>query len=505
MRKGWSVSQFSVLRPLSEMLIEKILVERYPQLLQQQVSCHASHEKNGRMYPCGKCEKCRRIVGMLMALDTDPSRCGYSKSQINSCLNQLARKDVSQEEAGKQQLEYMLRERGLIPVQPESGKTGKEHPEILKLRFNPKHSPMATIPPDLRKGLYTIFLQHSNGAVRRNGKTWKSFDPLSDPEIESRYVFEMEPEITAGQMDVTDKSSSEETCLWGELSWQEADERLKQVDIALLAVGAIEQHGPHLPLDTDTFDADYLALRVARACSFPAPLVLPIEQHGPHLPLDTDTFDADYLALRVARACSFPAPLVLPSIAYGVSYHHQDFKGTISISNDTLTRLVYDIGMSAAQNGIKKLVIINGHGGNSPALNYAAQMINRDAHIFVCVDTGETSDVDIYRLIETPNDVHAGEFETSTSLATRPNLVKMDRATRSVPEFSSRYLNFTGKRGISWYAYTRKISPLGVMGDPTRADAEKGRKIWEIMIAHLVAFVEDLKGMTLEEIYQKRY
>jgi creatinine amidohydrolase/Fe(II)-dependent formamide hydrolase-like protein len=81
----------------------------------------------------------------------------------------------------------------------------------------------------------------------------------------------------------------------------------------------------------------------------------------------------------------------------------------------------------------------------------------------------------------------------------------MDRATRSVPEFSSRYLNFTGKRGISWYAYTRKISPLGVMGDPTRADAEKGRKIWEIMIAHLVAFVEDLKGMTLEEIYQKRY
>jgi creatinine amidohydrolase/Fe(II)-dependent formamide hydrolase-like protein len=468
MRKGWSVSQFSVLRPLSEMLIEKILAERYPQLQQQQVSCHATHEKNGRMYPCGKCEKCRRIVGMLMALDTDPDRCGYSKSQINNCLDQLARRSVSQEDAGKQQLEYMLRERGLIPAQSEHGETGKEHPEILKLRFNSKNSPMATIPPDLRKDLYTIFLQHSNGAVRRKGKTWKSFDPLSDPEINSRYVFEMEPESPGGQMNVSDRPSSGETCLWGELNWQDADERLKQVDIALLAVGAIEQHGPHLPLDTDTFDADYLAR-------------------------------------RVARACSSPAPLVLPSIAYGVSYHHQDFKGTISIRNDTLSRLVYDIGMSAAQNGIKKLVIINGHGGNSPALNYAAQMINRDAHIFVCVDTGETSDVDIYRLIKTLNDVHAGEFETSTSLATRPHLVKMDRAARSVPEFSSRYLNFTGKRGISWYAYTRKISPLGVMGDPTRADAEKGRKIWEIMIAHLVAFVEDLKNMTLEEIYQKRY
>ena len=134
---------------------------------------------------------------------------------------------------------------------------------------------------------------------------------------------------------------------------------------------------------------------------------------------------------------------MLPGIPYGVSYHHDDFKGTVSISNDTLSKLVYDIGMSAAHNGIKKLVIINGHGGNSPALNHAAQMINRDAHIFVCVDTGETSDVDIYALVDTPNDVHAGEIETSTSLAIRPDLVKMDQARREVPAFSSRYLNFT--------------------------------------------------------------
>ena len=98
--------------------------------------------------------------------------------------------------------------------------------------------------------------------------------------------------------------------------------------------------------------------------------------------------------------------------------------------------------MSVARNGINKLVIINGHGGNTPALNYAAQMINRDAKIFVCVDSGETSDVDIYKIAETPNDVHAGEIETSTSLVVRPHLVKIDEAPRSVPQFSSRYLNF---------------------------------------------------------------
>ena len=230
-----------------------------------------------------------------------------------------------------------------------------------------------------------------------------------------------------------------------------------------------------------------------------------IEQHGPHLPLDTDAFDADYLAKRVAEACSDPKPLVLPLIPYGVSYHHADFQGTMSVSNDTLSQFVYEVGLCAARNGITKIVIINGHGDNSPALNYAAQMINRDAHIFVAVDTGETSDVDIYNLIDTPNDVHGGEIETSTSLALRPHLVRMDKANKAVVNFSSRYLNFTSSRSVPWYAHTKKISESGVIGDPTKATAEKGKKIWEIMIAQLVAFVEDLKIMTLEEIHQKKY
>ena len=77
MKKGWNISQFSVLRSLSELLILKILVKRFPDLQRQQVSCHAAHEKDGRIYPCGNCEKCRRIIGMLKALDENPERCGY--------------------------------------------------------------------------------------------------------------------------------------------------------------------------------------------------------------------------------------------------------------------------------------------------------------------------------------------------------------------------------------------------------------------------------------------
>jgi creatinine amidohydrolase/Fe(II)-dependent formamide hydrolase-like protein len=241
---------------------------------------------------------------------------------------------------------------------------------------------------------------------------------------------------------------------------------LKQMDVALLPVGAIEQHGPHLPLDTDAFDAEYLAK-------------------------------------RVAEACNDPKPLVMPLVPYGVSYHHSDFSGTLSVRNESLSGLIYDIGMSAAANGIRKLVIINGHGGNGPALNYAAQMINRDARIFVCVDSGETSDVDIDPLIQTKNDVHAGEIETSTSLAVRPHLVRRSKAKSEVPRFSSRYLDFTSKRGVSWYGYTDRISESGIMGNPLAADAQKGEKIWEIMIAHLVALVEDLKQMTLKEIHHR--
>jgi creatinine amidohydrolase/Fe(II)-dependent formamide hydrolase-like protein len=468
LQKGWAISQFSILRSLSELLIEKILVERYPHLQTLQMSCHATHKEADGIHPCGKCEKCRRIVGMLLALDADPKGCGYTERQVKDCLEKLTTKGVHQEQAGAEQLFFMLTQRNLLNLSSSCRTEGKERPEILKLRFDFDKSPVNAIPMDLRKPLYHILIEYAEGAIRRQGKKWLEYDVLADLAFFKPYPYEIEPlNIEEGRNGL--KSYTDHSYLWGELTWSDAAERFKQVDIALLPVGAIEQHGPHLPLDTDAFDAQHLAS-------------------------------------RVAEACSDPKPIVLPLISYGVSYHHDDFNGTISISNETLSRLVYEIGMSVAKNGIRKLVILNAHGGNGPPLNYAAQMINRDARIFVCVDTGETSDVDVYNLTATPNDVHAGEIETSTALAVRPHLVKMERALKSIPEFSSRYLNFTSKRGISWYAYTRKISATGIMGDPTKADAKKGERIWEIMIAHLVAFVEDLKHMSLEEeIYHRKY
>jgi len=344
-----------------------------------------------------------------------------------------------------------------------------ERTQIMKLRFDRERSPVEGIHMELRKPLYRIYLVHAEGSTTRRGRSWIDFDLLTHPSLKRPYPFEIPSSAPRNRPPASGETKEKKVdYLLGELTWPEAKIRFQEVDVALLPVGAIEQHGPHLPLDCDAFDAGYMAQ-------------------------------------KVAEGCTLPRPLVLPLIPYGVSYHHEDFSGTISISPETLSQMVYNIGMSAFRHGITKLVIINGHGGNGPALHFAAQMINRDAHIFTCVDTGETSDPDIYAMAETPNDVHSGEIETSTTLATRPHLVHLDKARKFIPRFSSRYLDFTSKRSVGWYAYTSKISPTGVLGDPTKGSREKGEKMWEVMIKRLVEFVEDLKTLSLDEIYQKRY
>ncbi|MFC2089524.1 creatininase family protein [Bacteroidota bacterium] len=256
--------------------------------------------------------------------------------------------------------------------------------------------------------------------------------------------------------------------MWALLKWPEVEERIKIVDTAILPCGAIEQHGPHLPLDVDFYDAEYLAR-------------------------------------MVADACQDPKPFVLPGIPYGVSYHHSDFKGTICVSNNSLSSMIYDIGMSLASQGIKKIILLNGHGDNSPTLQYAAQMINRDARIFVCVETGETSDVDLYKLADTESDVHAGEIETSTTLALRPDLVDMDKAENQSIEFDNKFLNFSSDRSVNWYVHTKKLTKSGIMGNAKVATAEKGRKMWEVMIKKMTEFVETIKNTPFDELFQKKY
>ncbi len=465
-RKRYNIKQFSIVRPMSELTIEKVLSARYPDLQRHQVSCHASHIQADRALPCGRCEKCRRIVAMLTGLGVDPSRCGYTAEQIRFCLDDFLLRGAHQETAGVRQLYHLLHKQGIASPKIDYTKL-PVNAEIMQLRFDPERSPVNGIPVSLRKPLYGILQKYTGGAVKRSGRLWIPFDPLSEEALARPYLFETAGRNQSPSLDGTSIFPQEEYLL-EHLTWKQARIRLNEVDVALLPVGSIEQHGPHLPLDTDAFDAYFLAK-------------------------------------HVAEACSRPRPLVLPLISYGVSYHHEDFSGTLSISPETLAQMTYEIGMNAARQGIAKLVILNGHGGNIPALQFAAQRINQDAHIFTCVETGETSRKDVEAIVETPNDVHAGEEETSTSLYVRPELVQTQAMQKFVPHFSIRYLDFSSKRSVEWNARIAQISPSGVLGDPTKASREKGRLIWETMIRHLVEFVEDLRGMTLDEILQRRF
>jgi len=135
-KKNWSVAQFSVLRPLSELLIEKTLVERYPELQRLQTSCHAASVEGEQVRPCGRCEKCRRVVGMLKAVGADPQRCGYTAKHVDDCLRALASAGVHQEAAGEQQMRFMLTELGLLPRNMETTTAVKPRPEVLQIRID---------------------------------------------------------------------------------------------------------------------------------------------------------------------------------------------------------------------------------------------------------------------------------------------------------------------------------------------------------------------------------
>ncbi len=176
-KKEWNIWQYSILRPLSELLILKILVKRYPDLQKYQVSCHAAHSENGKMLPCGVCEKCRRIIGMLMALDEDPKRCGYTEDQIKKGLAALENRGVKQLGSDAAHLYFLLVSKGLIGDTEHTRKLAKRHEEIVSLRFDNERSDIADIPLHIRKPLLKILSEYSEGSVQLRDRKWYTFAP----------------------------------------------------------------------------------------------------------------------------------------------------------------------------------------------------------------------------------------------------------------------------------------------------------------------------------------
>lgn len=187
------------------------------------------------------------------------------------------------------------------------------------------------------------------------------------------------------------------------------------------------------------------------------------EQHGPHLPLDTDTRIATAVA-RGARARLDQQWLVAPAIAYGASGEHQSFAGTISIGTEALTTLLVEYGRSAAS-WAQRLVFVNGHGGNVGALDAAVRQLRaegRDAGWSPCAAAGA--------------DAHAGHTETSVLLHISPTDVLTDHWIAGNRAPLPELLPSMRSGGV------QAVSPVGILGDPTTATAAEGKRIFSEMV-----------------------
>lgn len=234
----------------------------------------------------------------------------------------------------------------------------------------------------------------------------------------------------------------------------------------------------------------------------PSPTVIvPIgstEQHGPHLPLAVDFFQARDLAEEIAVAADV---LQAPAIPYGDAHHHLGFPGTVSLSTDTVISVLTDVYESLAGHGFRNIVTVNGHRvANLPAIKTAMQR-SRDRHAettFAAIDPLRFG-ISVHQRLRDgdPEDgMHGGEFETSFMLARYPDLVDEDAfETGGSKPGPYRTNNLVGNRDRVIEPSSRH-SPddghLGHVGDPTLASAEKGDQLWAELVADAADFIEVL-------------
>jgi creatinine amidohydrolase len=212
-----------------------------------------------------------------------------------------------------------------------------------------------------------------------------------------------------------------------------------------------------------------------------------VEQHGDHLPLDTDSYTAAAVAHRAGEAARFPV-VVAPTVWWGVSGYWMGFPGTIAISPGTLEALLVEICSSIAAHGFPRIVLLNGHAGNTGALHASCTRLAADGIRAAGVHYWQLAASELERLCTMDAGVigHAGEIETSLQLHLRPDAVGPlpseghgTRMPRSVlpPTFA----------GVAMMPPDPPSeSPTGVYGDPSVASAELGARALDAIVERLV-------------------
>jgi creatinine amidohydrolase len=214
-----------------------------------------------------------------------------------------------------------------------------------------------------------------------------------------------------------------------------------------------------------------------------------VEEHGKHLPLCTDSIQAEYVAVEVAKKTGC---LVVPALRYGICNAGRNFPGTLTIEFDSLYKITKDILSELARNRFNRIIVLSGHAGSShmTALKLAAQMVvqqnaesnqGKKTRIMVLSDYFFADELK-EKLKINPKDGHAGDIETSRVMAIKPDLVKA-KGESSFPEMPR----------FEVVANPERYFPSGVMGDPTHASKPKGQAINEYVIEQITKLVEELK------------
>lgn len=208
-------------------------------------------------------------------------------------------------------------------------------------------------------------------------------------------------------------------------------------------------------------------------------IILPIgstEQHGPHLPLGTDSIIAQKISQALAEQLETD---LAPALKYGVSIEHADFPGTISIPPETLLKTVKDICKSLHEY-YQKIIIINTHGGNTQTL----RDLNNEKIVLVDLFQFLRKILDDVRETEIGGICHACEIETSLMLHLEPHLVKKEKITSKLVKYVPE-LDPQSKKKPPKEWKTINYSHSGILGDPTKATPEKGEKIFHTLIQQI--------------------
>lgn len=211
------------------------------------------------------------------------------------------------------------------------------------------------------------------------------------------------------------------------------------------------------------------------------------ENHGFHLPFGTDTLVAQAIALEVAKRV--PGMLVLPPLYYGVSVHYDAFPFTLTLRPEVMVEVLKDVFTSCIKQGISRIIIINGHDGNIAPIEIAARAVKVSyPHAFLAclpawwVTAGELLPPGTFEVWGGLG--HAGEGETSIALYLFPELCRMDEARGVVPDLP-------GALDIKWRF--EELTPYGATGDPTKGTREKGEKMFQVLVDHVVRFIEEME------------